>query len=344
MKRFASPELAEIRSINWRKLLADYQSPDVKRSVWQIINSVVPYFMLWVLAYYSLSVSYWLTLGICVLAAGFLIRIFIIFHDCGHGSFFESKKANTFVGYVTGILTFTPYHYWAHDHAIHHATTGDLDRRGVGDVYTLTVKEYLSAPRWRRVAYHIMRNPLILFTIGAFIVFVFTHRFARRQVGKRERESVIYTNLAIAGIMLTAWFTIGLKEYLLIQMPIMALAATMGVWLFYVQHQFEDVYWERHENWSFVDAALKGSSFYKLPKLLQWFSGNIGFHHIHHLSPRIPNYKLEQCFKDINFLQQVKPLTLWSSFKTVSLRLWDEEAHRLVSWRALSRVSTQSVE
>lgn len=318
--------------VNWRKVVAGYQNSSVTRSVWQIINSVLPYFGLLALMVISLEYSYWLTLGLAVPAAGFLVRIFIIFHDCGHGSFFKSKKANAIVGFITGVLTLTPYEHWRHDHAIHHASVSNLDRRGTGDIMTLTVNEYLALPRIKQLGYRILRHPLVMFFIGPPLLFIFGHRLPRRDAGKQERFSVYWTNLAILIVVLILAFTIGLRTFFLVQAPVFLLAFSVGVWLFYVQHQFEGTYWEKRESWDFETAALKGSSYYKLPRILQWFSGNIGFHHIHHLSPRIPNYNLEKCQNENSIFKDIKPLTLRSSFKSIRLNLWDEEQRQLVSF------------
>jgi len=271
----------------WQKLVAPYQTPDLWRSWGQVANSILPYLLLWALMVWSLKISYWLTLLLAIPAAGFMIRIFILFHDCGHGSLFKSKRTNAIVGMLTGILTFSPYDRWRHDHAIHHATAGNLDRRGTGDVLTLTVEEYQALKTWKKLLHRLINHPLVLFTIGSTSVFLIGHRFSSRTAGKRERYSVYWTNLALSGILLLMSALIGFKAYLLIQLPILFLGTSVGVWLFFVQHHFEGVYWARQEHWNFVAAALQGSSFYKLPKILQWFTGNIGFHHIHHLSPRI---------------------------------------------------------
>jgi omega-6 fatty acid desaturase (delta-12 desaturase) len=313
--------------------VAPYANPDTKRSIWQVINTLVPYFLLWVLMLWSLNVSYWLTLLLSIPAAGFMVRAFIIFHDCGHGSFFKSRKVNTVVGYVTGIVTFTPYHQWRHHHAIHHATAADLDRRGTGDVWTATVDEYLAFPRWKQFFYRFYRNPFVMFLITPVLLFGIGHRFAGK-AKNQERASVYWTNLALLGILVLAYFTIGLKAYFLVQFPILWLGTAVGVWLFYIQHNFEGVYWERREDWDFVKAGLEGSSFYKLPKVLQWFTGNIGFHHIHHLSPRIPNYKLERCHKE-NPIFQIRPVTMLTSLKSLTYRLWDEKGRQLVSYRRM---------
>jgi omega-6 fatty acid desaturase (delta-12 desaturase) len=286
----------------------------------------------------SLKVSYLLTLALAVLAAGFMVRAFIIFHDCGHYAFFKSHRANDVVGILTGILAFTPYYHWRHDHAIHHATAGDLDRRGTGDVTTLTVQEYLAAPWWKRLGYRIMRHPLILFTIGAFLVFAVFHRFPRPGTGRRERNSVLWTDLALVGLITGMMSLIGWQAFLLIFVPVLMIAASVGVWLFYVQHNFEGTYWVRHDKWDFTLASLRGSSFYKLPAVLQWFTGNIGFHHIHHLNARIPNYLLPKCHSE-NPVFHVRPLTLFSSMRCLSLRLWDEQSGRMVGFSELKSVS-----
>lgn len=324
------------RQIPWQKIVARYQAPELKQSLWQLANTLIPYGALWYLMFRSLEISYWLTLALAVPTAGFMIRTFIIFHDCGHGSFFKQRKANEITGIITGILTFTPWQRWWHDHAIHHATAGDLDRRGVGDVKVLTVKEYLALPWWQKVGYRILRNPLVMFVIGAPLVFALFHRLPLPGMGRRERASVWWTNLALALLISLLCLAFGWREYLLVQLPVLFLGTAAGVWLFYVQHQFENVYWARHERWNFFDAALKGASFYKLPKLLQWFTGNIGFHHIHHLAPRIPNYNLEACHRE-NPLFHIPPLTLRSSLKCLKLRLYDEDLGKMVGWEGLKR-------
>jgi omega-6 fatty acid desaturase (delta-12 desaturase) len=302
------------------------------------VNTFVPYIALWALMVYFIRAgfSYWLTLPLIVLAAALQVRIFIFFHDCGHGSFFASPRANTIVGYVTGILTFTPYHDWRRAHAKHHATAGDLDRRGWGDVWTMTVEEYLAAPRVKRLAYRLFRNPLLMFGLGPALIFLVTQRFPHKGAKKREINSVIITDLAILAIVIVASLTIGLRTYLLIQLPILLIAGVFGLWLFYVQHQYEGVYWARHEVWDPIKAALQGSSYYRLPKVFQWFSGNIGLHHIHHLRPRIPNYSLQRCHDAIPAMQEVQPLGFLESLKSLRMNLYDEKQKRLVSFRSLS--------
>ncbi|RMF66934.1 MAG: fatty acid desaturase [Calditrichaeota bacterium] len=331
-KTTTSPKAPQSTRTTWQQAIAPYTRPVTWRSVWQVINSVIPYLALWYLMYLSLGVSYWLTLGLAVLASGFLMRSFIILHDCGHGAFFKSQKANDILGFLIGILTFTPYYYWRHDHAVHHASAGDLDRRSVGDIWTLTVKEYAESSFWRRFGYRLYRNPLVMFLVGPLFVFLLRYRLPLGATSKRERLNVHYTNLAILGIVVIMAATIGLQAYVLVQLPITMISTAAGVWMFYVQHQFEEVYWERHENWDYVAAALDGSSFYKLPKVLQWFTGNIGFHHIHHLSPRIPNYQLSACYRDNPIFQEIEPITLKSSLKSLTFRLWDEEQRKLVGY------------
>ncbi len=328
-----APSLTARPKLNWQKIVAKYQTPDLRQSLWQVANSFLPYVGVWYLMYLSLRVSYWLTLALAVLAAGFLTRLFIILHDCGHGSFFKSQKANDFLGSVCGMFTFTPYFQWRHNHALHHATAGDLDRRVSWDLpMTLTVKEYLQLPRWKQVAYRLYRHPLALFGLIPLALFIVGQRLVSAKSGKRERFSVHLTNLAILATGLTLSWAIGFRAYLLVQLPIMFAAATIGVWLFYIQHQFEDTYWAPNEEWDYTLAALKGSSYYKLPRVLQWFTGNIGLHHIHHLSARIPNYALQKCHDDNPMFQQVNTITLLTSLKSLSLRLWDEERQKLVSF------------
>ena len=317
------------------KQLARYFQSDWKRSSWQLINSLVPYFSLLIIMYLSLDYAYWITLLLALPAAGFLVRIFIIFHDCGHGSFFKSNRLNTIIGFFSGLLVFTPYHEWRFNHARHHATCSDLDRRGTGDVWTLTVNEYLALSKKKKLAYRLYRHPLVMFGLGPLFMFLISHRLTTKDAKKREKRSVYLTNVALLMIVIIALFTIGWQAYLLIQLPVIFLAGLAGIWLFYVQHQFENVYWEKHENWDFNLAALKGSSYYKLPRVLQWFSGNIGFHPIHHLSARIPNYNLPACQKQIAAFAEVRPITFWKSLKQARLRLWDENQLRMVGFGSL---------
>jgi acyl-lipid omega-6 desaturase (Delta-12 desaturase) len=333
------PELArqvEAQRANIRAILANYQTPSVPRSVWQLLNTLVPFFATWAAAAYVYhNFSYWLVLPLLVLGAGFMVRAFIIFHDCCHGSFFESKRANDLVGRLLGVVVFTPYDYWKHDHSVHHATAGNLDKRGIGDVPTWTVEEYLSKPWYARLGYRLMRHPVILLTAVSFYVFAIAHRFWIGKVGIREKSSVIYTNLGLTVVSALLIWLVGWQAFLAIQLPILLMASSGGLWLFYVQHNFEGTYWEHQSNWDFYQAGLFGSSYYKLPAVLNWFTGNIGYHHIHHLSPRIPNYYLPKVHKEHEIFRMVDPLTLWRSFKSLSYRLWDEKRKALVGFEVL---------
>jgi omega-6 fatty acid desaturase (delta-12 desaturase) len=335
----AAPETAPLpATADWKHLVAKYQEPSTGRAFWQIVNSVGSYLALWAFIYWSLDVSYWLTAPLVVVTAGVYVRVFIIFHDCGHGSFLRSKRANDIIGFVTGVLTFTPYHHWRWEHARHHASVGDLDRRGTGDVWTMTVEEYLAAPLLRRLAYRIVRHPLFLFLLAPILLFLVRERFPSANASPRERRSVWWMNLAILGMIVGTGWLFGWQTYLLLQLAIVAVGGAWGVWIFYIQHQFEGVYWERGENWDFTAAALQGSSFYRLPRILQWFSGNIGYHHIHHLSSRIPNYNLERCHRSHPVFQEVKEITLFASLKAITYRLWDEQNRRLVGFGYLRRL------
>lgn len=321
----------------WQDLIKKYQTPENWRSIWQIVTSITPYIALWYLMYRSLSVSYWITLLLAVPAAGFVMRTFIIQHDCGHGSFFKSSKANDLVGTICGFLTMVPYHQWRHEHAIHHATSGDLSRRGVGDVTTLTVNEYQALSLRGRFQYRFYRSMLVLLLIGPFYTFVVKPRFNPKGSRRRERNNVYLTNLVLLTIAGSLCLTIGAKAFFMIWLPITMCSGAIGIWLFYVQHQYENTYWRKNEEWDYVTSAVMGSSFYKLPRIIQWFSGNIGFHHIHHLSPKIPNYKLEQCHKETPMFQEATTLRFWESLKTASLRLWDEEQQKMVGFNHLKQ-------
>ena len=321
----------------WKALVAKYEQPDGRRASWQLFNTLGPYAAVWFLMHWSLSVSWWLTAPLIVLASALLVRIFIIFHDCGHGSFFSSGRTNRFWGFITGILTFTPYDHWKWEHDTHHASAGNLERRGVGDIWTLTVKEYLSSSRWKKFAYRLARNPVVLFVIAPLYIYLVRHRFALPGAKSRARASVRIMNVAVLALAATLVTVFGFLPWLIIQLCVMGIAGAAGVWLFYVQHQFEDAYWEQGEEWDFTDAAIKGSSFYRLPRVLQWFSGNIGFHHVHHLSHRIPNYNLERCHRSDPFFSDVEPLSLFGSLKSLKFRLWDEATAKLISFSQLRK-------
>lgn len=335
-----------ILSSNWRALVAQYQQPDVRISIWQIVNSFGGLFLCWVLMYLSLSVSYWLTLLLALPAAGFLVRIFIIQHDCGHASFFKSRRANDLVGVACSLLTLVPYKFWRKCHAVHHAHHAELEERGIGDVWTMTVREYLQAPWWKRAAYRVFRNPFFLFGIAPAINFLILTRFplgGEANWRHGERASAWWTNLGIALWIAAGSLLIGFGDVMKIILPVMIIAGSVGTWLFYVQHQFERTYWEHTPEWNYTLAALAGSTYYKLPKVLQWFTGNIGFHHIHHLSPRIPNYRLQECHEQNPLFQQSVQLTLKSSLQTVWLSLWDEDRRVLVGFRDVAALKAELV-
>ena len=322
----------------WRDALGPYVRPRVGRSLLDLATSVVPYLGLSVLMYLAVDVSYLLVLAVAVPASGFLLRTYIVFHDCAHGSFLPAKRANIWLGVVLGLLVYSPFHSWRHSHAVHHATAGDLDRRGVGDLLTLTVAEY-EASRWpSRLAYRLFRNPLVMFGLGPIYAMVLQPRLVSRTARPRIRRSVIGTNVALAVLVAALWWLVGWREYLLVQWPTALLAGSAGVWLFYVQHQFEDTYWQSSEHWSYADAALRGSSHLRLPKVLQFFTGNIGLHHVHHLSTRIPNYNLGRAHAENPIFHHVPTLSLWDGLRAVRLKLWDEDRGRLVTFGEARRL------
>jgi acyl-lipid omega-6 desaturase (Delta-12 desaturase) len=342
----ASPALtcslptAEGSPPSWRKVLTPYARPHLGRSLRDIATSLVPYLGLLLAMYFLLDVSYLLVLALSVPAAGFLVRTYIVFHDCAHGNFLPWSKANEWLGATCGLLVFTPFQRWRHQHAVHHATSGDLNRRGVGDVPTLTVAEYDALSWHRRLGYRLFRNPIVMFGLGPIWAMILAPRFALRDERLRIRRSVWRTNLALAAVIGMLCWLLGWDSFLLVEMPSALLAGSVGVWLFYVQHQFEDAYWQNTDSWSYDEAALKGSSYLKLPTLLQFFTGNIGLHHVHHLSTRIPNYNLQRAHESNPAFQQVPTLSLWDGIKCLRLKLWDEDRGRLVGFReARSRPS-----
>lgn len=325
------PTLAQLRP-----MLVPYTHSDLKEAVSQLLTSLLPYFTLWVLMVFSLKISYWLTLALALIAAGFLVRIFIIFHDCGHNSFFASAKANKMVGFWLGVLIFTPGEQWWKSHALHHATSGNLEKRGVGDVDTKTVAEFQQSPWLKRLFYWVYRFPPFTFGIGPIFSFLLVPRLPIPKYGKKETNSVIFTDLALAVVITMMSLLIGWKAFVMIQLPVIWMAGMMGIWLFYIQHQFQGVYWARSDRWNYLASALRGASFYKLPRLLKWFSGNIGFHHIHHLSPRIPSYYLDRCFSASPLLQEVvTTIDLRKSLDSLFLNLYDEQNQRMVGFHQL---------
>ena len=335
LKTATSPTSKPRSPREWIETLATYREPDQTRSVIELAITGVPLIALWVLAWWAMSVSYLLTLGLAVPAAGFLVRLFIIQHDCGHGAFFRGKAANDWIGRVLGVVTLTPYDVWRRSHALHHASSGNLDRRGMGDIDTLTVREFQEMSFWRRAYYRFYRHPLVMFGIGPSFLFLIQNRlpFGLMRAGSIYWISAMGTNLAIAAAAGAIMYLVGVGPFFLVHIPIILLASSIGVWLFYVQHQFEETVWADESEWKQHDAALYGSSHYVLPSVLGWFSGNIGIHHVHHLYSRIPYYRLPQVLRDHPELADVRRMTLVESFQCARFRLWDECNKKLVSFR-----------
>jgi acyl-lipid omega-6 desaturase (Delta-12 desaturase) len=318
---------------SWRGVLDPYATPQLNRSLFDLGTSVVPYLVLVTAMYFALRVSVLLSLALVLPTAGFLIRVFIVFHDCAHGSFLRSRRANNLLGAAVGLLVWLPFRGWQHEHAVHHATAGDLDRRGVGDIKTLTVAEYRALPLLRRIGYRLFRNPVVMFGLGWLLVLVLKPRFVPRGARRRIRNSVLATNLVLALVVGALCLLLGWRDYVLVQGPVFLVAGAVGIWLFYVQHQFEGTYWQAHSNWRYDHAALEGSSYLKLPRVLQFFTGNIGFHHVHHLSVAIPNYNLQEAHEKTDRLQAVPELTIRDGVRATRLKLWDERSGRLVTFR-----------
>jgi omega-6 fatty acid desaturase (delta-12 desaturase) len=321
----------------WKKIVAEFEKPSTKRATWQLLSTLGLYLACWTAMFFTVKTSILLTIPLVLVSAGLLVRVFIVFHDCCHNSFYKNSKVNRVLGFFTGVMAFTPYKHWKWEHSIHHATAGDLDRRGVGDIWTLTIEEYLKLPKMHRLGYRIVRNPFFLCLFAPSWLFMIRERLPSKNASPQTKRAVWATNFALIGMFVIGCSIFG-WAYIPLQVSVMAVAASLGVWMFYIQHQFEGVYWERHEHWEYTSAALEGSSFYKLPKILQWFTGNIGFHHVHHLSSKIPNYYLERCHKSHPAFQEVKPLTVANSMKSFGYRLWDESEKVLIGWRRFREI------
>jgi omega-6 fatty acid desaturase (delta-12 desaturase) len=336
----ADSAAARQEASNWSKALARYRNPSALRSLLEIVITIGPFAALWAATWLGLYFGYWISLVLAIPAAGFLVRLFMIQHDCGHGSFFRSKALNDWIGRAIGVLTFTPYDFWRHTHAVHHASSGNLTRRGMGDIDTLTVREYLALSRLGRLRYRAYRHPLVMFGIGPIYMFFLQHRLpvGLMRDGWRPWLSTMLTNLGIAVIAAVLIFFIGIKAFMLVHLPIMVLAAAAGVWLFYVQHQFEETLWAQEPSWNRQEAALHGSSHYDLPGVLRWMTANIGVHHVHHLSSGIPFYRLRDVLRDHPELGAVGRLTLLQSLGCIRLVLWDESSRKLVSFRELRAI------
>lgn len=325
--------MIEIQDNVWMQVIQKYNRPDARRSWFQLISNLILYSAGYALMIWSLSVSYWLTLLLAFPVAGIMVRLFIIFHDCGHGSFFKSGRLRKIVGFITGTLTFTPYTSWTNSHGIHHKTAGNLDKRGVGDVWTLTVKEYMGSKQWDRLKYRIYRHPITMFGVGSILAFVILNRFTRKDMNSAQRMGVYITNAGLLVLTVGMSLLIGLQSFLLIQLPLIHIAGILGFWLFYVQHQFDPSYWSHSDTWDYRKVALEGSSFYNLPAVFRWFTGSIGYHHIHHLSPMIPNYNLRRCHNENEMFRKIKPLSFKRSLMSLRFRLWDEDHGRMIGFR-----------
>jgi len=323
----------------WYQAIAGFEKPDLRKASWQIVNTFIPYVLLWSVMVWAVRAGapYWVVLLLTLPAGLFMVRLFILFHDCAHQSFFSSKRANRIFGGIFGLLTFTAYEKWRSSHWRHHGTVADLDRRGEGDFWTMTKSEYLESSGRKRRIYRLARHPFVVFILGPVFIFVVAQRFPISAQTRKERTSVYLADLGILGIALAVGLAFGFRTYLIIQLPIIFIGGMLGLWLFYVQHNFEGVYWARRDEWDRMKAALEGSSFYRLPRVLQWFTGNIGFHHVHHVRPMIPNYHLEKCCASEPALREIKPLTVRRSLRSIGLSLWDEQNKKLVSFRSLKK-------
>ena len=325
---------------DWIRVLTRYREPVLWRSLFEIAVTAIPFVLLWIAAYQAYKVSFWLSLPVSVLAAFFLVRLFLIQHDCGHMAFFRDRRANDWVGRILGVVTVTPYELWKQNHAVHHGASGNLDRRGTGDLLTLTVREYRERGIWGRLAYRLYRHPLTLFVVGPVYVYIFENRLPFGYMDDpRYWLSTMGTNAAmLAAGGLISWY-IGLAAFLAVFLPVTLIAAAIGIWLFYVQHQFEETHWDAQDDWQLHEAALHGSSHYVLPQPLKWISANIGIHHVHHLYSRIPYYRLSEVLRDHPELGEISRLTLRESFACVKLQLWDESRRRLVSYAEARRAT-----
>ena len=326
------------KTLALRKNVKPFENSELKKSIFQLINTVPPFFIIWFLAYLSLDISVWLTVALSIVAAGFVIRTFIIFHDCTHGSFFKNKKANNIIGTITGVISLFAYEKWKREHNIHHATSGNLDKRGVGDIWMMTVEEYLAATPMRRLTYRLYRNPIVMFGFGPALLFLVSNRINRKGAPAKERNNTYLINISIIVIYSLMIWLIGWQAFAIIQGTILFVAGALGIWLFYVQHQFEDSYFEDESEWDYIKAAIEGSSYYKLPKVLQWVTGNIGFHHVHHLSPRVPNYNLERAHDSTPPLQKATTIDVRTSLQSIHFRLFDEANKSFVTFKEIKHL------
>lgn len=318
-----------------------YATSDMKKSIIQIINTIIPMIGLWIAAYLILPYTVLGAIGLSIITAGFVVRTFIIFHDCTHGSFFKNKKANDLMGFITGVLTLFSYEKWKREHMIHHASSSNLDKRGIGDIWVMTVDEYLEASKWKRFCYRAYRNPLVMFGLGPLYLVLIDSRFNHKDARKKERINTYLSNICIVAIVTGIILLTNVQSYLIIHGTTMFVAGALGIWLFFIQHTFEDSYFENQKEWDYVKAAIEGSSYYKLPLILQWITGNIGFHHVHHLAPRVPNYKLQEAHTKTPPLQRATTITLKTSIESLRYKLYDSSNKHFITFKEVKkRVTT----
>ncbi|MBO1002823.1 fatty acid desaturase [Pseudogracilibacillus auburnensis] len=325
--------MSKEKTVQLHKSVAPFTHANNRKSIIQIINTIPPVFLCWFFAFQSLSISIWLAFVFSILASGFVVRTFIIFHDCTHGSFFHHKKTNDFLGTLTGVITLFPYEKWKREHAIHHASSSNLDKRGIGDIWVMTIDEYVKATKWQRLMYRLYRNPFIMFGLGPLYLILVSNRMNRKNVRKKERNNTYVTNVLIILFYGLIFFIVGWKAFLIVQGVTLYVAAALGIWLFYIQHTFEDSYFEEESEWNYVKAAVEGSSYYELPRVLQWLTGNIGYHHVHHLAPRVPNYHLEEAHETTPPLQYATKITLITSLDSLRYRLYNPMTKSFVTFR-----------
>jgi omega-6 fatty acid desaturase (delta-12 desaturase) len=326
-----------------RKDIAPFAKSETSTSIKQLLNTVLPLLLIWGAGYVLLQYSPWYTALCSVLASGFVVRTFIIFHDCTHGSFFKSKKANAIIGNITGIFTSFPYEKWKREHTIHHASSSNLDKRGIGDIDMLTVDEYLEKSKMGRLGYRLYRNPLVMFGLGPLFMVLILNRLNRSDAKRKERLNTYFSNVVLLVICGTLIFFTGFTTFLLVHALTLFIAGALGIWLFYIQHTYEDSYFEVDSEWDYVKAAVEGSSYYKLPRILQWVTGNIGFHHVHHLAPRVPNYKLEDAHESIKPLQQATTITIKTSLESIRYKLYDPENYRFITFKEAAQAEMKSM-
>lgn len=329
--------MSKDKTINLHQSVKPYAKANNRKSTLQLLNTLPPLFLIWALAYLSLSISIWLSIGLAVLASGFLVRTFIIFHDCTHGSFYNNKRKNNILGTITGVLTSFPYEKWKREHAIHHASSSNLDKRGVGDIWVMTVEEYTQSSKWQRLAYRLYRNPIVMFGFGPLYLILIANRFNRKDAKKKERNNTYLANFLLIALCGSIVFFLGWQAFLLVHVVSIYTAGALGIWLFYIQHTFEDSYFEEETEWNYVKAAVDGSSYYELPRILQWLTGNIGYHHVHHLAPRVPNYNLEEAHETTEPLKYATTITLKTSLDSLRYRLYDPESKLFITFGDFKR-------